>query len=263
MIREDMYGTGLCGYMRTVVTTLWEDEQTLCYGVSHNGVTVLRRADNGLVNGTKLLNVTGMTRGRRDGILKHEHERHVVKVGSMSLKGVWIPLRRAQEIARREGVEPLLYPLFVRDLGALVREHGIVQYPPAASVIATTTTATTATTPVPVAPGPPVLYHHHHHQDNHHVHAHGHRLCACPPPHQRLTPAPAPPPALPPAVPQPHPPLAKNALCSCTPRSGIARYGYTHPPSVQMQTQVHTPSPSHDLRPDPTPARIPYDPIRD
>jgi hypothetical protein len=46
-------------------------------------------ADNHMINGTKLLNVAGMTRGRRDGILKSEKTRHVVKIGPMHLKGVW------------------------------------------------------------------------------------------------------------------------------------------------------------------------------
>jgi len=45
--------------------------------------------DNHMINGTKLLNVAGMTRGRRDGILKSEKVRHVVKIGPMHLKGVW------------------------------------------------------------------------------------------------------------------------------------------------------------------------------
>lgn len=46
-------------------------------------------SDNHFINGTKLLNVAGMTRGRRDGILKSEKTRHVVKIGPMHLKGVW------------------------------------------------------------------------------------------------------------------------------------------------------------------------------
>ena len=54
---------------------------------SVNELTLL--LDNHTINGTKLLNVTGMTRGRRDGILKSEKVRHVVKVGPMHLKGVW------------------------------------------------------------------------------------------------------------------------------------------------------------------------------
>jgi enhanced filamentous growth protein 1 len=45
--------------------------------------------DNDMVNGTKLLNVAGMSRGKRDGILKSEKLRNVVKVGAMHLKGVW------------------------------------------------------------------------------------------------------------------------------------------------------------------------------
>ena len=49
----------------------------------------LTEADNHMINGTKLLNVAGMTRGRRDGILKSEKLRHVVKIGPMHLKGVW------------------------------------------------------------------------------------------------------------------------------------------------------------------------------
>jgi protein SOK2 len=46
-----------------------------------------------MINGTKLLNVVGMSRGKRDGILKNEKGRVVVKVGAMHLKGVWYVLR--------------------------------------------------------------------------------------------------------------------------------------------------------------------------
>jgi len=42
-----------------------------------------------MINGTKLLNVAKMTRGRRDGILKAEKQKTVVKIGPMHLKGVW------------------------------------------------------------------------------------------------------------------------------------------------------------------------------
>ena len=47
------------------------------------------KSHNNMIKGTKLLNVAGMTRGRRDGILKSEKLRHVVKIGPMHLKGVW------------------------------------------------------------------------------------------------------------------------------------------------------------------------------
>ena len=73
-----------------------------------------------MINGTKLLNVAGMTRGRRDGILKSEKMRHVVKIGPMHLKGVWIPFERALDFANKEKITELLYPLFLHNIGALL-----------------------------------------------------------------------------------------------------------------------------------------------
>ncbi|KDN48221.1 apses-domain-containing protein, partial [Tilletiaria anomala UBC 951] len=95
-----------------VTTTLWEDESTLCFQVDAKGVCVARRHDNNMVNGTKLLNVCGMSRGKRDGILKNEKERIVVKVGAMHLKGVWIEFGRAKQLAEQNHIAELLYPLF-------------------------------------------------------------------------------------------------------------------------------------------------------
>lgn len=65
-----------------VTVTFWEDEGILCYQVEARGICVARREDNHMINGTKLLNVAGMTRGRRDGILKCEKHRHLVRIGS-------------------------------------------------------------------------------------------------------------------------------------------------------------------------------------
>lgn len=107
-----------------VATTYWEDEQTMCYQVRAKRILVSRREDTNYINGTKLLNVIGMTRGKRDGILKTEKTKVVVKVGSMNLKGVWIPFERAYEFARNEGVDDLLYPLFVKDIKTYFREKG-------------------------------------------------------------------------------------------------------------------------------------------
>ena len=53
---------------------------------------LIRLADNYMINGTKLLNVAGMTRGRRDHLLKLENTRHVVKTGLIHFKGVWYTL---------------------------------------------------------------------------------------------------------------------------------------------------------------------------
>lgn len=92
----------------------------MCFQVEARGICVARREDNNMINGTKLLNVSGMTRGRRDGILKGEKVRHVVKAGAMHLKGVWIPYDRALEFANKEKIIDMLYPLFVNDLKALL-----------------------------------------------------------------------------------------------------------------------------------------------
>ncbi|KAH6668816.1 transcription regulator HTH, apses-type DNA-binding domain-containing protein [Halenospora varia] len=103
-----------------VTATLWEDEGTLCFQVDVKGTCVARREDNHMINGTKLLNVAGMTRGRRDGILKAEKQKHVVKIGPMHLKGVWIPFEKALEFANKEKITEALYPLFVHNIGALL-----------------------------------------------------------------------------------------------------------------------------------------------
>ncbi|MCJ1339577.1 hypothetical protein MMC09_004867 [Bachmanniomyces sp. S44760] len=108
------------GMKPRVTATLWEDEGSLCFQIEAKGVCVARREDNHMINGTKLLNVAGMTRGRRDGILKSEKMRHVVKIGPMHLKGVWIPYERALDFANREKITELLYPLFVHNIGALL-----------------------------------------------------------------------------------------------------------------------------------------------
>ncbi|RKK69783.1 Cell pattern formation-associated protein STUA [Fusarium oxysporum] len=108
------------GMKPRVTATLWEDEGSLCFQVEARGICVARREDNHMINGTKLLNVAGMTRGRRDGILKSEKVRHVVKIGPMHLKGVWIPYDRALDFANKEKITELLFPLFVHNIGALL-----------------------------------------------------------------------------------------------------------------------------------------------
>ncbi|KAF1799041.1 hypothetical protein FB192DRAFT_1450530 [Mucor lusitanicus] len=98
-----------------LTTTLWEDESTICYQVDCRGICVARRQDNNMINGTKLLNVAGMSRGKRDGILKNERGRVVVKVGAMHLKGVWIPFVRAKALANQFKILDILYPIFSDD----------------------------------------------------------------------------------------------------------------------------------------------------
>lgn len=103
--------------------TVWEDEGTVCFQVEVRGICVARREDNCFINGTKLLNVANMTRGRRDGILKSEKTRNVIKIGPMHLKGVWIPFERALEFANKEKITESLYPLFVSNIHPLLAPH--------------------------------------------------------------------------------------------------------------------------------------------
>lgn len=65
------------------------DEKVCLYLLIKIELFLISYSDNHMINGTKLLNVAGMTRGRRDGILKAEKQKNVVKIGPMHLKGVW------------------------------------------------------------------------------------------------------------------------------------------------------------------------------
>ncbi|KAF2228029.1 hypothetical protein BDZ85DRAFT_277892 [Elsinoe ampelina] len=127
------------GVKPRVTATLWEDEGSLCFQVESSGICVARREDNHMINGTKLLNVAGMTRGRRDGILKSEKTRHVVKIGPMHLKGVWIPFERALDFANKEKITEQLYPLFVHQIGQLLyHPPGVGARPGISTAMATT-----------------------------------------------------------------------------------------------------------------------------
>jgi len=110
------------GSSPTVATAFWEDEGCLCYQVETRGVCVARRDDNHMINGTKLLTLTAMTAGRKGALLKSEKIRHTVKLGPTHFKGVWIPFERALELANAEKIVESLYPLFVHDIGSLVRK---------------------------------------------------------------------------------------------------------------------------------------------
>ncbi|PVV00277.1 hypothetical protein BB560_005347 [Smittium megazygosporum] len=101
----------------------WEDEKTETLNIEVDGTTISRRLDNDMINGTKLLNFTGMTRGKRDGILKNEMVRKVIKTGSMFLKGVWIPFESAKSLAEKHGIYEKIKPLFEPDIRKLLIPH--------------------------------------------------------------------------------------------------------------------------------------------
>ncbi|KAI9219951.1 transcription regulator HTH, apses-type DNA-binding domain-containing protein, partial [Blastocladiella britannica] len=97
-----------------------EEMESQVFQLECNGVQLCRREADNFVNGTKLLNLAHMTRGKRDAILKHERVRDVVKAGTMRLKGVWIPLARALVLAQLHRLETLAYPLLESDPWAYV-----------------------------------------------------------------------------------------------------------------------------------------------
>lgn len=154
------------GMKPRVTATLWEDEGSLCFQVEAKGVCVARREDNHMINGTKLLNVAGMTRGRRDGILKSEKMRNVVKIGPMHLKGVWIPFERALDFANKEKITELLYPLFVHNIGALLYHPTNQTRTNAVMAAAERRKQEQNQIRNPQAPGLPSLHQHHHHSMN-------------------------------------------------------------------------------------------------
>lgn len=99
-----------------LTTSPWDDQGTFCYQVDVKGQCVARRGDSDAINGTKLLNVVGLTRGKRDGILKNQKGRVVQRVGHSHLKGVWIPFSNAQELAEKYNIADLLFPLLEADI---------------------------------------------------------------------------------------------------------------------------------------------------
>ncbi|AOA64471.1 Transcriptional activator [Komagataella phaffii CBS 7435] len=99
-----------------ITSVQWDEENTVVYQYVVQKIPLSRRADNDYVNATKLLNLTGMRRGRRDGILKLEKQRQVVKTGTIDLKGVWVPLKRAIKLAKAEQVFQKARLIFVTNI---------------------------------------------------------------------------------------------------------------------------------------------------
>lgn len=107
----------------SVSATLWEEEGTLLFHVTTgDGLKMIRREDNHMINGSKLLDaVPGMSHDKKNKILEDEKVKHaVLEAPSYDLLGTWIPFDRALDLANREGITELLYPIFVNNLGALL-----------------------------------------------------------------------------------------------------------------------------------------------
>ncbi|KAL7749912.1 hypothetical protein RI367_004788 [Sorochytrium milnesiophthora] len=103
-----------------LTTFFWDDKATLVYQLNCGSVPVCRRKDNNFVNGTKLLNISPISRGKRDSMLKHEKDRDVIKKGPFRLKGIWIPFERAIQLAGEIGIISEACPLFDKNPESLV-----------------------------------------------------------------------------------------------------------------------------------------------
>lgn len=86
---------------RSVSLCYWREENTLLYQIECDGQTISRRLDNDLVNITKIMNSMGITKRKRDTLMRFE-SRDVHISCSFDKRGIWIPLKRAEEIISRQ-----------------------------------------------------------------------------------------------------------------------------------------------------------------
>ncbi|KAJ3211007.1 hypothetical protein HDU82_006916 [Entophlyctis luteolus] len=85
-----------------------------------NGLPILRRVDSGMVNASQLLNAGGLTTERERSVVlslerfKKRHRHH-----TSALRGTWIPLSRARELARTLSLDNRLRMFLTDEAGAL------------------------------------------------------------------------------------------------------------------------------------------------
>ncbi|KAJ3240475.1 hypothetical protein HDU81_003616 [Chytriomyces hyalinus] len=73
------------------------------------GTPILRRVDNGMVNASQLLHAGGMhSNQEKSVVLSLERVKKRFRRAESSLRGTWIPLNRARELARTVGLEQRL-----------------------------------------------------------------------------------------------------------------------------------------------------------
>lgn len=85
-----------------------------------NNVAVMRRRHDSCLNATQILKVAGVDKGKRTKILEKEiqtGEHEKVQGGYGKYQGTWIKFERGVEVCRQYGVEELLRPLLVYDMG--------------------------------------------------------------------------------------------------------------------------------------------------
>jgi enhanced filamentous growth protein 1 len=58
--------------------TLWEKESAIVFHIEVDGVTIVRREDSHMINGSRLLDVSELLQEKIDEILDAKEPRHVV-----------------------------------------------------------------------------------------------------------------------------------------------------------------------------------------
>lgn len=109
------------GYKFRMTVSKWQDERTYCFQVAVRGTIVACHEDDHMINASRLLVVANITRSRRDELLKSEPTLHIHRNDVPHLRGTWMPFERALELANRLNITPLLYPLFVYEIIALLK----------------------------------------------------------------------------------------------------------------------------------------------
>ncbi|KAF3065915.1 Start control protein cdc10 [Daldinia childiae] len=90
------------------------------YEMEVNGVAVMRRRADSWLNATQILKVANIDKGKRTKILEKEiqtGEHEKVQGGYGKYQGTWIKFDRGVEVCRQYGVEELLRPLLIYDMG--------------------------------------------------------------------------------------------------------------------------------------------------
>ncbi|KAK6953744.1 hypothetical protein Daesc_003706 [Daldinia eschscholtzii] len=90
------------------------------YEMEVNGVAVMRRRADSWLNATQILKVANIDKGKRTKILEKEiqtGEHEKVQGGYGKYQGTWIKFERGVEVCRQYGVEELLRPLLIYDMG--------------------------------------------------------------------------------------------------------------------------------------------------
>lgn len=101
----------------------WSGEETYCYQLEIGEHKICRRQDTNFINASKLIKLSSMTRGRRDGILRCEKLRYTVRKDRLEFSGIWIPFERAKHLAMSADIYDQVHVLFSYDMELVYQQQ--------------------------------------------------------------------------------------------------------------------------------------------